>query len=269
MSDAVCWLNGAFMPCDQVRIDPADRGWTLGDGIFETIAVRNGTPAHLSAHLSRLVAGAAVLGLRSAWDRATIADAAIAVAGHAGLGAGSLRITWTRGPGRRGVLPDQAAHGTVLVSCTGAAPVVDTVRAIVCRTTCRNEKSPLCGVKSLNYGDGVLARIEAEEAGADDAVLLNTVGAVAEACAANLFALFDDKLLTPPVIDGALPGIIRALLLSRGQAEEATLSPDELLRATALFLTNSLGIRQVVALDGTAFSPAPELLRRLRALTAD
>jgi branched-chain amino acid aminotransferase len=90
-----------------------------------------------------------------------------------------------------------------------------------------------------------MARQEAFEAGADDALLLNTHGNVAEATAANLFLFLDGVWVTPPVGDGALPGIARALLLESGVAREATISRDDLQRAAAGVLTNSLGRRPI------------------------
>ncbi len=261
----MCWLNGRLTTLDDARIDPRDRGFTLGDGVFETLAVRDGVPVHLEAHLARLEQGAAVLGLRCPY---AAADAVAALLAHAGPGCASLRITLTRGPGARGlVLPDPAAP-TLLAVLGAAAPARDRVRAVVCQSTRRNALSPLSRIKSLNYLDAIVARAEAAGRGAEDAVMLNTDGAVACACAANVVALFGEVLLTPPVAEGALPGIVRAVLMRRGLVAEERLLPAALLAAQAVFLTNSLGIAQVSSLDGVEYAPAPRWLCLLQGAAA-
>ena len=259
------WLNGALLPSAQARIEPGDRGFTLGDGVFETVAVRQGSPAYLARHLDRLEHGAAALAIACAWDRPAIARAVVELIAAAGRTEGSLRITLSRGPALRGLLPGPAGHATLLITWSDHAHVPDGVVAIICRTTCRNQASPLARIKSLNYLDSVLARMEAAAAGAGDAVMLNTNGHVAEATAANLFAVLGERLVTPPVADGALPGIARALLIERAGALERRLSPDDVHQADALILTSSLGLRQITRLDDTLFAPAPELLEQLRA----
>jgi branched-chain amino acid aminotransferase len=118
-------------------------------------------------------------------------------------------------------------------------------------TVRRNEFSPLARIKSLNYLDAILARQEAAARGADDALLLSTRGQVAEASAANLFVLLDGALVTPPVEDGALPGVMRQVLLDAGAAERP-LAPADLVGVEEIFLTNALGLRAVAGLDGRA-----------------
>ena len=109
-----------------------------------------------------------------------------------------------------------------------------------------------------------LALMEAAREGAQDAVLLNTIGRVAGAAGANVIALRNGKLVTPCVGDGALPGVARGILIARAGVIEATLSPGELHTAEAVILTSSLWIRQVSRLDDTTYLPAPALVTRLR-----
>jgi len=132
--------------------------------------------------------------------------------------------------------------------------------------TRRNEHSPLARVKSLNYLDNILARREAAENGADDAILLNTRGRVAETTIANLFALIDGRVVTPSVAEGALPGIARGLILERLEVAERPLTLAELRRAGEIVLTNSLGVRPVVAVDGVPLTGGDGLLRSLAEL---
>ncbi len=246
----IVWLDGRLVEAARARIDPADRGFLLADGLFETIRVAGGEAWRLDAHLARLFAGAEVLELPVPVAGRALADAMAEVIAANGLAEGSLRLTLTRGPGPRGLVPPERPRPTLLITWAPLAPPLPPARLVTAAVTRRNERSPLSRLKTLNYLDAVLARQEAARRGADDAVLLNTAGRVAEATAANLFAVVDGALLTPPVEDGALPGLRRAEVIERLGAEVRPIGPTELARATEVFLTTSLGTRAVVSLDG-------------------
>jgi len=254
------WLNGALTDADAARIDPRDRGFTLGDGLFETMRVKDGAILRLDRHLTRLADGLRVLNLDLGAEPESLTDALASVLKANALREALLRLTVTRGPAARGVLPDPAGKPTILIT---AAPYAQPkpVRAIIATVTRRNEYSPLSRIKSTNYLDSVLARIEADGCGADEAILLNTAGNVAEATIANLFAVIDGKLATPRVKDGALPGIMRAEVVAALGAEERSIAPAELMQAEEVFLTASSGIRPVIALRGRAFPPGPMAAR--------
>jgi branched-chain amino acid aminotransferase len=249
------WLNGALLPAAEARIDPADRGFTLGDGIFETIRADGGVPAHLPRHLVRLRAGAAVLGIDIAFSDLALMDALIAVAAGATC---ALRLTLTRGAMPRGVLPVGRATPTMLITAAPLPPALSPARVIVAASTRRNQHSPLSRIKSLNYGDSILARQEAEAAGADDALLLNTSGDLAEATAASVFLLVDGVLATPRICDGALPGITRARLLESGHGVERRLTISDVQRAEAGVLATALGVRRLAAIDGRSLCSTRE-----------
>ena len=138
---------------------------------------------------------------------------------------------------------------------------------IVASSTRRNEHSPLSRIKSLNYGDAVLARIAAADRGADDALLRNTAGLLCEATAANLIILRGDRLPTPRVEDGALPGIRRALLIERAGTTETEIDSHLLATADAAFLCNSPDLRAVAALDGHPVPHRADVADRLRHVT--
>lgn len=244
------WLNGRLIQAAEARIDPADRGFTLGDGLFETIRIKDGVPRHLPRHLDRLGAGAGLLRLPLPYDTAELTGAMATLIEATGVVDGVLRLTLSRGTGARGVLPPADARPTLLMTVAPAAHMTAPVAAIVARSTRRNEHSPLSRLKSLNYLDSILARQEAAERGADEALLLNAAGRLAESSVATLFLSIGGRLLTPPLADGALPGIRRALILERHGAEEAPLTPEDLARADEAILTNSLGLRPLVAVDG-------------------
>jgi len=244
------WLDGNIIDAAEARIDPADRGFTLADGLFETMRARNGKALRLSAHLARLHAGSGALGIPIPCSDKdlTAALAATLAANH--LAEGMLRLTLTRGVGPRGLLPPDLVKPTLLITATAIAAEPPPARVIVATVTRRNEFSPTSRFKTLNYLDNVLARREAAAKQADDALLLNSQGRLVESTVANLFLVIDGDVLTPPVAEGALPGVMRAEVIDRLGAATAQLNPADLASATEAFLTNSSGIRALIAVDG-------------------
>lgn len=244
------WHDGCVRDQSVTRIDPTDRGFTMGDGVFETIRLHGGWPVRLDRHLRRLADGAALLRIALPASEDDIATAIGATAAANAITDGAARITLSRGPAPRGVLPSQVGVPTLLVSVGPAPRLPDALRVVTSRVTRRNEFSPLSRIKSLNYLDSVLARQEAADAGADDALMLNGAGRYAEATAANLFLVRDGCLVTPPIAEGALPGIARAVLMERCGAREAPLARADIDACDGLVLANSLWLRVVSHLDG-------------------
>lgn len=260
------WLNGALVADDVARLAPSDRGFTLGDGLFETMRCAGGDILHIARHLRRLRAGAATLGIPLDATDAELTRALAMTASVNGLSNAALRLTLSRGPAERGVALPALARPTLLVTA-GALPAEGgPLHSVIATTTRRNEHSPLSRVKSLNYLDSILARREAVARGAEEALLLNTRGAVAETSIANLIVLCGDRLLTPPVGDGALPGIMREVLAERAGVAEATLLPADLLAADAVFACGALGIRAVASVDSQRLPIRDGMLAQLRSL---
>jgi len=245
----VFW-GGQLVAADDARVDPADRGLTLGDGLFETIAVRDGRAARVNAHLTRLRSSAAIIGLKMAMGDQELSAAIQGVIEANGIGEGVLRLTLTRGPSPRGLLPMGPARPSLLItgSVQDLTPT-NAATAVIATVTRRNEHSPLSGIKTIGFLDAILAAREASQRGCDDALLLNTAGNLAEATIANLFVVIDGVAVTPPVDDGALPGVMRADVITGLMAAERTLAPADLANASEAFLTNSLGIRPLVMVD--------------------
>ena len=255
------WVNGKLLPVGQAALDPRDRGFTLGDGLFETMRARGGAVLRIERHLSRLRAGAAVLGLSPLPKDEELAEAIARTLAANELAEAAVRLTVSRGvPERRGLLPEPEPRPSVVVHAEPFAGYPDElyargVRAVISGIP-RNERSPLSRIKSLNYLENVLARREAEARGADDALLLNTAGDLACASAANLFLLLDATLVTPSVTSGALPGTVRELLTAELaprvglEVVERTVRPQELRAAEEAFLTNALmGIVPLIEVD--------------------
>lgn len=261
----ILWLDGALVPAEAARIDPADRGLLLGDGLFETMRARDGAVLRLEAHLARLRAGTEVLRLDLPYSAEMMTEAIGLTLQANGLENAVLRLTVTRGAGGRGLPPLSGLRPTVLIAASPLPTPPEAARAVIARGVRRNAHSPQARIKSLNRLDDVLARMEAVERGADDALLLNTDGRLAEATASNLFVVLDEALVTPPVSDGALPGTVREALLRAHGAEERSLSPEDFSRAGEAFLTNALGVRPLVAVEDQPIgngAPGP-ITRRL------
>lgn len=241
------WLNGGLQEEDQARIAPADRGLLLGDGVFETMAARAGEVPALARHYARLCRGASLLRLPVALSQDDLAGIVREVLASNGLSDAALRLTLTRGTGPRGLWPGEACSPTLLLTASAMPAPAPPARVMICSIR-RDETSPLSTIKSLNYLPNVLARLEAAEQGADDALLLNQAGRVAEASAASLFVCLGGTWFTPAVSEGALPGVRRAMLLESGHIKEALLNPADLIKAQALCLGNALSLRPVAAL---------------------
>lgn len=240
------FLRDRLVAPGEARIDPADRGFTLGDGLFETLRAYAGRPFRLDAHLARLIAGATALGIPLPLSSSRIAAAVEETLAANGLGGdAAIRITLTRGPGARGLLPPDDPQPTLMITAAGYRPLPARPLGAITSAIRRNEHSPLSQLKSLNYLDNVLAQRAAADSGADEAILLNNAGRPASAARANLFVVRGRSLLTAAVSEGVLPGIARAEVLSIAQAlgiqvHETPLDSDALRRADEAFLTNSL-----------------------------
>lgn len=260
------WCNGQLLSVEAARIDPRDRGFTLGDGLYETIRVRDGRLLRLDRHFARLGEGLKLLEIRLKVDENALTGAMLSVLKANDLtGDAVLRLTVSRGVAARGMAADPTARPTVVISAAPyAAP--QPARLMVATVTRRNAFSPISRVKTTSCLDSILARQEAARGGADDAVLLNGEGWVAEATAANIFAVIDGVLVTPPIRDGALPGVMRAAVMSHLPLGECSLSVDDLARASEIFLTSSLGIRPVTGLENLEFPIGPIATRLIEEL---
>jgi branched-chain amino acid aminotransferase len=277
-------LHGRIVPEEEARISPFDRGFLLGDGVFETMRAYGGRALDLEAHLARLRRSCELTRLPFPEG---IAEAIGETLDANALADAAVRVTVTRGPGGRGASPHGAGPATVLVTATPIPYAAETyARGLRLATSARRRVTADAlepGVMSVNYLVHVLARAEAEEAGADDALFVDAHGDVVEATQANVFAVFGDELAAPHLASGCLPGISRDVVLAL--AREAGLRPRErplaraeLDRADEVFLTGSvLEVCGVVALDGRpvgAGAPGPRTralhaLYRKRALAAD
>ena len=252
------FLSGELVRRPAAQVSALDRGLLYGYGLFETMRSYGGRVFRLEQHYSRLCHGAAQLAMDVPLSLGQFGEAVEAILKRNDLTDAYLRLTLTAGP-----LSDaagRAGHATVVLFARlltdyppdlcrrGMTAVVSPVR--------RNETSPLSRIKSLNYLDNLLAREYARRHGADEAILLNTRGFVAEGSASNVFLVQQGGLLTPSVESGALPGITRRAVLELASAVglEAIESEVELSAfgdASEAFLTNSvMEVIPLTSLDG-------------------
>ena len=238
-----------------------DRGFTLGHGLFETVLWTEGTPAHWDAHRERLERGCRVLGLPPP-DRSELlaaGEAALAAAGSPKRAA--VRLNWSAGPGERGLDPPENPQPRLTATAVASSAPSGPARLATARVR-RNDRSPTSRLKSLSYLDNVLARAEARDAGADEALMLNTAGEVACAAAANVFWIRHGEVFTPSLDCGVLDGVIRREVIAAchrlGLPVEEVFANSGRLAGAPMFITNSLiGVRPVASLDGQALAGSP------------
>jgi branched-chain amino acid aminotransferase len=249
MTEPVCWLNGELVKVSEAGVSPLDRGLLYGDGLFETMRGYAGTIFRLEGHIDRLVEGAHTIGFPFWLDAELLAQACRQVVRANDLTEAYVRLTVTRGVGGLPSELDAPPAPTVMAIAREFQGYPESPRergmAASIAPVHRNPTSPLSRVKSLNYLDNLLVRARAAEAGADEALLLDTDGNVVEASASNVFLVSGRRVITPPVSAGVLPGITRQCVLDLCpelglEAVEDTFTLSDLRQAREAFLTNSL-----------------------------
>ncbi|HEY5658522.1 MAG TPA: branched-chain-amino-acid transaminase [Myxococcota bacterium] len=278
LRDAVVWLDGQVVGLGEARIPVTDHGLLYGDGIFEGIRVYGGRVFRLDRHMARFAAAARQIGLVLPGGPEAAREIVLTTLRAFGRSEAYARLIATRGEGALGVDPTPCTRPRLLC-IAGRVSIypeeklrrgIDLVTVSV-RRPAADALDPR--VKSLNYLNNVLAKLEARRRGADEALLLNAAGMVAEASVANVFAHREGQLLTPPPTDGALEGVTRATVLDLASelglpAQERTLGRFDLFSADEVFLTGTgAGLVPVRSLDGESIgagAPGPvfEKLRR-------
>ncbi len=246
MSDMV-YLNGSYLPLNEAKISVMDYGFLFGYGLYETTRVYHGGFFRLDSHLKRLEQSAQTLAIPvdvSQCKKAVLETARLNLFEN-----GRMRLTVSPGPGT--AAPDtRSCHSpTVLVTVVEYRPFPTALyqKGLSCIifNLRRNSQSLLPGLKSSSFVESMLARQKAREAGADDALMLNDRGLLAEASSSNVFIVHRGVLKTPRTGSGLLPGITRQIVLElAGQLgmdyQETDILPSELTTASEIFLTNSL-----------------------------
>jgi len=258
------FLNGQFVPEQQAVISVNDRGFMYGDGLFETMRVCGGRPFRLAQHLERLTRGADFLKIKCPFTPRELQEFAGQLIGQNKMPGAILRLTLTRGPGERGYTPRADGRPTVVMTLHDAPSLEDPIQWSLITSSYRIPAAdPLSSFKTLGKLTHVMARSEAVEQGADEALLINTNGEVAETAGGNLFWVYDEKICTVPTGRGVLPGITRAVVLEICQTlglptNKRVIKPEALRNSEGIFITQSaLGIVPVAAFNGEPVAPSP------------
>lgn len=237
--------GGWLVPANRAALAPSDRGFMLGDGLFETARVTRGHLPLLDRHLARLQAGAAALGFPPLrWEIPAAANALLRQSGATRSGA--LRITLSRGVGPRGYEVSPVAEPLLVLQFSAWTPPagIPAWRALLAPEPILPHPL-LCRVKSTSALSHVLARTAAKQAGCQEWLYWNTAGHLIEGAATNIFWVRQGRLCTPDLSCGCLPGVARQWVLEQApaadlQTDPGCFRPDELAHATEAFMTNAL-----------------------------
>jgi len=256
--EQIVYLNGSLVPRSEAKISPFDFGFLYGYGLFESMRSYGGRVFRLDRHIARLKKSSETIGLNL--PNVDLEKAVYDTLKSNGLTDARIRLTVSQGEGEATPDPSTCENPTVFITASNYAPVSDAAyqkgyRAVVSQIR-RNSTSPLSRVKSANYLDMILARGQAKDAGADEALLLNEKGYVAEGSTSNVFIVSSGKLITPSVDSGILPGVTLAVVLELALslgigADIRPVELNELYEADEAFLTNSVAeIMPLVQVDG-------------------
>jgi branched-chain amino acid aminotransferase len=270
MGAGAVWLDGAVVDPADARVSVFDHGFTVGDGVFETVKVSDGRPFALRRHIERLHRSADLLGLTVPLTDRALRDVVAEVLAAAGLDRARLRITVTAG-----VSPLGSGRGagtpTLVVAAVPREPWPPETEAVTVPWAI-NERAATTGAKTTSYVDNVVALAEARKVGAGEALMPNTRGNLCEGTGSNVFVVLGDRVVTPPLLAGCLPGVTRALLLELlPDIEEDDLPMAALTDAGEVLLTSSTrDVQPVSMLDGRDLpGAAGPWARRAAAALAD
>jgi branched-chain amino acid aminotransferase len=250
MTSTAVWLNGSLVDPDAASVSVFDHGFTVGDGVFETLKTIDGVPFAVRRHLGRLRHGAARLGLDVPLPDPALRAVIDEVVAAAGLAAARLRITVTGGVGPAGT--GRTGGRPTLVVAAGPLQPWPAETTAVTMPWPRNEMAALAGVKVTSFAENVHALAEARKVDASEAILPNTRGNLCEGTGTNVFAVVDGVLVTPPLMAGCLPGVTRALVLEVvPDADEDDVPMPQLAEADEVLLTSTTrDVQPLRMLDG-------------------
>jgi len=247
--ELLVYINGEYYPKSQAKISVYDHGLLYGDGVFEGIRAYKGVVFKLKEHIDRLYRSAHVMMLNIPMTKDEMIKAVIETLKRNNLRDAYIRLVVTRGIGDLGLDPRKCQKPTVIIITDiiklhkteakekGVTAVLTWVRRDMVDATSHE-------IKSLNYVNSILAKIEANNAGADEAICLDKRGFVCEGAAENIFIVKDGKLITPPTVTGALPGITRNRIIQLAkdlgyEVYERDTTPTELFTADEVFFTGT------------------------------
>jgi len=248
LNEQIIYYKGKFLKESETCLSPFNRGFSFGDGVFETMRVYSGKVFRLESHINRLFKGLDLLGIERNADLGLIENALISLIDKNSLDDASIKISAFREE-CPGLDPVSGLKACYLITSSsfdfkrkerygkGVSAGIVTIR--------RNQSSPHVFIKSLNFLENILGRKEAHDNGYDEAVFLNNLGFVAEGSISNIFTVKNSVLLTPSLETGILKGVTRDVVIELAadvgiKCSENFLKTDELLTADEVFMTNSL-----------------------------
>jgi len=278
------YIDGKFYDERDAKISVFDHGLLYGDGIFEGIRAYHGLVFRLKEHIDRLFCSAKSILLKVPLSRAALTEAVLESCRKNKIQDGYIRLVITRGVGTLGLNPKRCKKPSVIIIVGKIqlfpAELYDRGMEIITVPTVRNLHSALNpAIKSLNYLNNILAKIEANNAGCEEAVMLNSEGFVSECTGDNIFILKAGKLMTPPLFAGALYGITRQVVMEMATqsgipVSEPNLTRYDLFNADECFVTGTgAEIVPVVKIDGREIGTGKpgtvtkQLVTQYRALT--
>jgi len=249
LEEPLVYINGEFVPKSKAAISVFDHGLLYGDGVFEGIRAYNGYVFRLNEHLDRLYASAHSLMIKIPLSREEMKRAVIETLKKNKMKDAYIRLVVTRGAGDLGVDPRKCSKPTVFIIVGSISVIPKEVAERGIRTIITwVRRDPVDGtsheVKSLNYLNSILAKIEANNAGVDEAIILSTQGYLCEGTAENVFVVKGGEIWTPPAYTGALPGITQSTVFEIAKKiglkiEERLITAHELFNADEVFFTGT------------------------------
>ena len=272
------YLNDKFVPQEEAVVSVFDHGFLYGDGVYETLRAYRGRVFQLAEHLARLERSASRIQLHLPVSLERLTDLVRESLSRNQLQEAYLRITVSRGAGEIGLDPALCKSPTLVIIAKPFQPYpeslyADGVSVIVAKTRRNLPEALPPQVKSLNFLNNILAKMEAKAAGAHEALMLNHQDELTEGTTSNMFVVQRGRVRTPAVECGILNGITRGLVLQLASelgipSEETRLTVDDLLRADECFLTNTTQeVLPVTRVNGTMIGNGRpgEITRRLHA----
>jgi len=276
------WLDETLVDEKDAKISVFDHGLLYGDGVFEGIRFYSGRVFRLEEHIRRLFDSARAIVLKLPWTQEQVMQFTVDTIKANGLTDGYVRLVVTRGTGGLGLNPYLCERPSmfIIASTIQLYPeeyYTNGLAIVTCATRRPAPAALMPQVKSLNYLNNIMAKIEAIQAGAMEALMLNEQGYVSECTGDNIFLLKNGTLLTPPVADGALDGVTRQVILQLADQlgipwKEQTLTRYDIFISDECFLTGTAAeVIPVIALDRRPIGdgkPGPLTLRFIDAFRA-
>jgi len=252
------YVNGAVVEEAAAAVTVFDHGFIVGDGVFETIALRRGTAFAASRHVARLVRSAIALGLPAPDVDDLHRAVGLTVAANPGIAWGALRITYTSGPGTIGSGRGGLSPTTVIVARD--LPPRDAAAELITVPWPRNEHGALAGIKSTSYAENAMALADAHRQGATEAIFANTAGNLCEGSGTNIFLVINGDVVTPPLSAGCLAGITRGLVIEGCglDVDERDVPLEALYMCDEAFLTSATrDVQPIRSVDGRGIPTCP------------